>query len=400
MKVLCEYYFVKKNENIYFNISDKRITINMKVQKDPINIQSNRNLENVELSQHLAEAQKTSKTVIDKLDRLVSKDGKLNVLRYPVWNWFNPFSFSNLIGMQWFSFNLCFAIMFGITFYIFGLLFYFMEMYLGDCFHNVNSVAAGFLFAFETAQTIGYGSRYPHQSCPEGVVITLIYITFTTFLATLYAGCFLAKFSSTANEKKVVFSQKALITKMNGHLYLVFRVADPVESQLDYGAECSVILVVHGTTLCKHRYANAVESLDAFIASLNFMQVQHLKVGFQLDKIDSLIPLMWPICIYHKIDRDSPFYKMGPEDIAESKLEVIVTIHGSRSSGGIIKSMSSYTTKEIVWGARFDQECVLYKNTFGNYIASFAQEDVDRYQSDNTPKLSAKQLERSTKYKK
>ena len=44
-------------------------------------------------------------------------------------------------------------------------------------------------------KTIGYGSRYPMGHCPDAITLLVIHILWTTFLATLFAGCFLAKFS-------------------------------------------------------------------------------------------------------------------------------------------------------------------------------------------------------------
>ena len=107
-----------------------------------------------------------------------------------------------------------------------------------------------------------------------------------------------------------------------------------------------------------------------------------------MDGSNSSVPLMWPVCLSHSMDESrchpfspplpSPLHYLTPDTIATSKLEVIVTVTGSRQSGGAIYARTSYTMAEVVWGARFVHTVVLASEPSGGFTASCEQEDVDR----------------------
>ena len=179
----------------------------------------------------------------------------------------------------------------------------------------------------ETSQTIGYGTRYPHHTCPVGILLILINIFCATFISTIFIGIFLLKFAGHASTGKVRFSTYALISKRNGSLYFMFRVADPVESGMDYGAEVTAIYV--------HNCAQEYQDTSHF----NLIPIQYIPVGFQIDGSNNQVPLLWPTVVSHKIDKNSPLYMVGKEQLRSSRMEIIITVSGFRSeSGGIIDS--------------------------------------------------------------
>ena len=60
---------------------------------------------------------------------------------------------------------------------------------------------------------------------------------------------------------------------------------------------------------------------------------------------------MWPLVIYHKMDKFSPLYNLDPEHLDKESFETIVKVGGVRSeSGGTIFGTTSYTNNEINWG--------------------------------------------------
>ena len=75
-----------------------------------------------------------SKEELMSLPRVVEKDGTMNMINKPGWIWFNPFDFSNLLEMKWFSFILIFAILYGVTFITFGALFHLLNYSHGMVF--------------------------------------------------------------------------------------------------------------------------------------------------------------------------------------------------------------------------------------------------------------------------
>lgn len=64
--------------------------------------------------------------------------------------------------------------------------------------------------------------------------------------------------------------------------------------------------------------------------------------------------LLWPVTVVHKIDIDSPFYNMSPEDIHSTKFEVVTTlVCTTDTTGRLTEARCSYTPNEILWGHRF-----------------------------------------------
>jgi len=336
-------------------------------------------------------------------ERIVEKDGTMNMINKPSWIWFNPFDFSNLLEMKWFSFLFIFALIYLISFLFFGLLYYSANSIIKveekahedehtenstdksrswSCFHEVDSIVEAFLLAVETSQTIGYGTRYPYHQCPFGILIIVINIFCATFITTLFTGIFLAKFAGRCSTGNLRFSTSALISMRNGSLYLMFRVADPVESGMDYGAEV--------TAICVNNHVQEYQET----AQLNLLHIQYIRVGFQIDGTNDHIPLLWPTVVSHKIDKNSPLYMVGQDQLKSSKVEIIITVRGSRSeSGGVIDAMTSYTSKEIIWGATFCSESVLERKGMVNK-ACFNQNNIDKYSRDETPVLSAEETDK------
>ena len=79
-----------------------------------------------------------------------------------------------ILEMSWFSFILMWAAVFITDFILAGVAFnglqdYHKEQHRNldsdkECYSGVEDFMTAILFAFETAQTIGYGSRYPEKS--------------------------------------------------------------------------------------------------------------------------------------------------------------------------------------------------------------------------------------------
>ena len=359
--------------------------------------ESKRGSKQEKLEEHFRTIDNLDEENLQQLSRIIEKDGSLNVIKKPAgWIWFNLFDFTTLLDMSWVSFIFIFGIIYGVSFFAFGGLFYFLNFIHSNndtdnldetkCYAGVSGIATGFLFALETSITIGYGTRLPHPVCPDGIILLLINVFWATFLSTLFAGIFLSRFARKGQSEDLKFSSEALITMRNRCLYLTFRVADPLYSQLDYGATA--------TGLCVRYKVKDKEDSNSADTQFNFLHTQHINLGFQMDGTDSEIPLMWPTVVSHKIDKDSPLYRVGPKQLEEEKIEFIISMNGIRSeTGGLIETTTSYINTEIVWGARFCHESVLRRVGRDN-VVSFSQEDLDKYVRDtNTPRISAEQLD-------
>jgi len=311
-----------------------------------------------------------------EFERLVKKNGELNVsFPHKYWAPCHFFRMDKILEMSWFSFILMWAAVFTTDFIIAGATFdglqkYHERIHANDdekkmCYSGVDGFMTAILFAFETAQTIGYGSRYPMANCPAGIMLTLIHIVVTTLLATLFGGSFLAKFANNSPDAALMFSQKALITSRNGELFFVIRIADPTESGFDFGAEVFALAVTHLRGVGKEACPIKLETIP---------------IGCQLNGSGSRVPLMWPATVSHRIDMSSPLYGFTPEQLADSHMEVIVNVVGEHGSGASIDSRTSYIGNEIVWGARFIHSSVTLCPYSEGYLVSFTQEEIDRFE--------------------
>lgn len=102
---------------------------------------------------------------------------------------------------------------------------------------------------------------------------------------------------------------------------------------------------VHGVLIKKHVTSEGV----VYPLYLNEME-------FKAHGMDEKIVLMWPLILTHKINKDSPFWKIKPSDLMSEKYELVIYIEGTiESTGEFCQSRTSYLPHEIMWGHRFDR---------------------------------------------
>lgn len=74
----------------------------------------------------------------------------------------------------------------------------------------------------------------------------------------------------------------------------------------------------------------------------------------QVDSAGSDLFLLWPITIVHKINEDSPFYRLSAADMLKRKFEIVLILQGTvQSTGQGTNAQTSYLANEILWGHRF-----------------------------------------------
>ena len=358
--------------------------------------------------------------------RIVEKNGNINVAvkRRKGFGFLTLYDYSILLSMDWVSFLMVSFLAFALSCAFFGLLILqlqrvhtvdeekmstqerdawlkrFNTKYFDypTCFPEVEYFGDAYLFALETLTTIGYGTKYPNPGCPEAVIMTMGMSLWSLMLTALFVGIFLAKFTLRTSTSRIRFSSRALVGKIDGSLFLMFRIADPMASGSD-------ILEVNAF-VCR----NEPESLDDN-STISDVRITHLgKLACSCTirgAVHSRIPLMWPMVIYHKMDESSPLYNLDPLKLKVDNFEIIVKVSGVRSeSGGTIFSTTSYNNNEITWGEFFDEDVVLFRRQEGVReedffnLASFGQEDIDQVETDSkdiTPLLSARALAESKK---
>ena len=192
------------------------------------------------------------------------------------------------------------------------------------------------------------------------------------------AGIIFAKFTIPSNRSEtIIFSKNAAITMRNGALYLLCRVADLRENSL---LEAHVRMI-----FIKDR-----EVTDEGIIIPNYQA--DLKCGVQIDGTQDYVCLFWPTVVCHRIDEDSPFYEMSPQDLLSSNFELIVTLEGSvEETGNTIQVRTSYLPNEIFWGHHFDNNVMAYDAKKRAYALNTQITNAMKA-NEYTPRISAKQL--------
>ena len=192
------------------------------------------------------------------------------------------------------------------------------------------------------------------------------------------AGIIFAKFTvPTARTGTIIFSKNAAITMRNGALYLMCRVADLREKSL---LEAHVRMVV----------IKDQEKTDEGLIIPNHQT--DLKCGVHIDGTQDYLLLLWPTTICHKIDEDSPFYEMSPQELLLSNFELVVTLEGSvEETGNTIQVRTSYLPNEIFWGYHFDNNVMTYDSKKSAYALNTKITNL-MIKDDYTPRTSAEQL--------
>jgi potassium inwardly-rectifying channel subfamily J len=75
----------------------------------------------------------------------------------------------------------------------------------------------------------------------------------------------------------------------------------------------------------------------------------------------------------HRINEESPFWEMSPEDLHREQFELIVILEGIvESTGMTTQARSSYLPGEILWGHRFER-LVTFQKENGQYQIDFSR---------------------------
>ncbi len=264
-------------------------------------------------------------------ERLVNRDGSLNVVRSGVGFLETLLPYHHLLTTTWPTFlGVVAALYFAVN-----LLFAVLYVAAGDD-ALVGSGAdmlggrfsQAFYFSVQTFATIGYG-----QIGPNGFAANFL-VTIEALIGLMYqalaTGLLFARFSRPA--VSIVFSERAIVAPYNGGWAFEFRLANRRRTQV-MNLEAQVIyswMDDDGRGGRTRRYRPL---------TLERNQV-------------TLLPLAWTVV--HPIDAASPLAEATAESLEARQAEVLVVLAGiDETSGQTVHARSSYVATEIVWGARF-----------------------------------------------
>ncbi|XP_071783059.1 ATP-sensitive inward rectifier potassium channel 15 [Centroberyx gerrardi] len=320
--------------------------------------------------------------------RIVSKDGHNNVridnvegmvklYLHDIW--------TTVVDMKWRYKLTLFASTFVMTWFIFGVIFYFISMGNGDfedglqsnhtpCVNNVETLTGAFLFSLESQTTIGYGFRYISEECPLAIFTLVAQLVITGLAEIFVTGAFLAKLARPKKRAETIkFSQSAVICRRQGKLCLMVRVANMRKS-----------LLIQCQLTGKLLHSNVTEEGEK-------TQVHQSCVDFYMDSSGDCPFLILPLTFYHVLDNNSPLAGLTAENLQTRDFELLVTLNATmESTAATCQSRTSYVPQEILWGYEFKP--VLFSTASGRYVADF--NFFDKVQVSNDAALLSNNTEK------
>merc|ERR1711971_1532803 len=330
-------------------------------------------------------------------NRICFKNGYLNTFTPSEENQAHKFLqdiFVSIIDLNWGWIYVIFAAAFFLSWLGFAIVWYLTFWVHGDfadgnlgnetyvpCASAITGFTSCFLFSLETQHTIGYGGRATTEECPLAIIVMSTQSIIGVIIQACMAGIIFAKFTVPRKRgQTLVFSKNAVIPMRNGSLYLISRVCDLRKSAL---LEAHVRMVI-----IKKEVTDEGETIP--------YQLADLTVTTEIEEENDRVLILWPVTIAHKIDEDSPLYDMNPRDILNSQFEVIMTLEGvTEETGNTVQVRTSYLPNEILWGHKFDHNVLVYDKKMGSYQIFHSR--VNKTAMDDTPRLSARQLDMRSK---
>lgn len=214
---------------------------------------------------------------------------------------------------------------------------FFTCLYMAVGFHQLQGLISTsfwgqtkevFFFSTETFTTVGYGRINP---IGDGAHIIASLESMTGFLSfAVFTGLIYGRF--TRPKAYVSFSDQALVGPYKDGVALMFRMV-PYKNN--------------------HHLTNAQITVTTVMAvgEGEKPELKFYPLKLERSRIDSFT-MNWTIV--HPMDEDSPFLNFTQEDMerAEPELYILVTGFDQVFSNTVMRQ-TSYTHKEIVWGAKF-----------------------------------------------
>ncbi|XP_032430910.1 G protein-activated inward rectifier potassium channel 1-like [Xiphophorus hellerii] len=287
-----------------------------------------------------------------KRQRFVEKNGRCNVQHGNLGGETSRYLsdlFTTLVDLKWRWNLLIFILTYTVAWLVMASMWWVIAYIRGDlsttghdpsytpCVANVYNFPSAFLFFIETEATIGYGSRYITEKCPEGIILFLFQSLLGSIVDAFLIGCMFIKMSQPKKRAEtLMFSQDAVISQRDGKLCLMFRVGNLRNSHMvSAQIRCKLI---------KSRQTPEGEFLP--------LDQCELDVGFGTGA-DQLF-LVSPLTICHEINTNSPFFDLSQRSLMNEQFEIVVILEGIvETTGMTCQARTSYTEDEVLWGHRF-----------------------------------------------
>uniref|UniRef100_A0A672IYX0 ATP-sensitive inward rectifier potassium channel 14 n=1 Tax=Salarias fasciatus TaxID=181472 RepID=A0A672IYX0_SALFA len=296
--------------------------------------------------------------------------------------------FTTCVDIRWRYLLLIFCTSFVVSWLFFGIIFFSVSLAHGDfdepptlkgdglrmpCILHVQGFVGALLFSMETQTTIGYGWRCVTEECPVAVITVVIQSIVGCIIDSFMIGTIMAKMARPKKRNQtLMFSKNAVISLRDGKLCLMWRVGNLRRSHI----------------VEAHVRAQLIRSYVT--AEGEFIPLEQMDLNVGYDEGTDRLFLVSPLVIVHEIDKDSPLYTISRADLEADDFEIVVILEGMVEATAMTTQFrSSYLSREIFWGHRF--EPVIYEDR-DRYKVDYARFHKT-YEVPSTPHLSAKELD-------
>ncbi|XP_034023893.1 ATP-sensitive inward rectifier potassium channel 1a.1 [Thalassophryne amazonica] len=315
------------------------------------------------IQDHLAERR-------SQRSRLVTKDGRCNIeygnIKYSKHFAFLADFWTTFVEIRWRFVMLFFIASFTLSWFIFGLLWYWIARSNGDltwqnspenhrvCVNNVVGLTTAFLYSLETQMTIGYGGRAITPQCAGAVALIIIQSLLGAIINCFMCGIILAKISLPKKRAKTItFSDMAVISPRHGALCLSIRVAN-LRKTLMIGSQ------IYGKLL---RTTTKPDGETVILDQVN--------IDFMMDAGKDNLFFVCPLTLYHVINKSSPFFEIAVDTLHKQEFELVVFLDGTaESTSSSCQVRTSFIPQEIMWGYNFLP--IISRTKEGKYRVDFS----------------------------
>jgi inward rectifier potassium channel len=262
--------------------------------------------------------------------RLLNRDGTFNVRREGLRYWESLSAYHHLLTITWPKFLSYVAVSYAVTNAIFALFYVAAGAHALTGFGNQRMplrYVEAFFFSVQTLSTIGYGNISPANYAANVLVAVESLVGLLGF--SLVAGIVFARFSRPMAQ--IVFSRFAIIAPYRDITAFMFRLVNQKKNE---------IVELRSTVMMTRRKKDGTS-----------LEREFLPLKLERDRV-VFFPLTWTVV--HPIDQSSPLWGWKEEDLRSCAVEFLVLLNGfDETFSQNVHTRSSYTTDEVVWGAKF-----------------------------------------------
>jgi len=173
------------------------------------------------------------------------------------------------------------------------------------CNMDIHNITEAMYFSLSTMTTIGYGvSDYYFGDCWLPFVLVLCQVFCAITVDAVAIGVIFQRLSRGRKRgRTVIFSDHAVIRRVRGEVYLMFRMGELMKRHL---MECHVRMYCIRHERCKVPRTNSLIIGEEYEIETNYFQVHSMRLQHPSDEMGGKLLMVLPSMIIHKIDDSSP----------------------------------------------------------------------------------------------